>query len=328
MPMLNRAERFVLLIFTLVMLAFTYRVWAHPNLTFDSYFYSYLISDDIAAFKALPGLPVDFVNLPDQDYVVQEPFYTVKLLFVAMARLVAPAVGVLQAPRAVAAISYFLCGGLLWFWLRSLGVNTVWRTLAATLIWYMPFITDAAAMGTPDLLCTLLLVSAAWLLTCTQQSYLAGVLLILSVATRTDCVLLGGLLLLHAGWQKQVTNIFVFIVGLAMLATYWVISRMGFPHAQLLALVLENTHRSSYADALLHNLLAPDVALLAPFVLLALIAFKLRFQTGLLYVCAASTVLRYLLLPNLESRYMVPQAVIISVIAAAAVFRQARSGTD
>ena len=320
--MLNRTEQFALLIFSLLLLAFTCKVWVQPNLTFDSYFYSYLISDDVAAFKALPGLPPDFVNLPDQDYVVQEPFYTVKYLFVALARLAAPFVGVLQAPPAVAAISYCLCGLLIWFWLRSLGVDVVWRTLAATLIWYMPFITDAAAMGTPDLLCTLLLVSAAWLLTCTQHGYLAGVVLILSVATRTDCVLLGGLLLLHAGWQKQVTNRFVFIVGLAMLATYWVISRTGFPHPQLLALVLENTHRSSYADALLHNLLAPDVALLAPFVLLALIAFKLRFQTGLIHVCAASTVLRYLLLPNLESRYMVPQAVIISVIAAAAVFRK------
>ncbi len=327
--MLNRAERLALLIFTVLMLAFTYKVLVSPNRTFDSYFYSYLISDNAAAFKATSGVPVDFVTMPDRDYVVQEPFYTVKLLFVALARLVAPYVGVVQAPTTVSAIAYFLCGGMVWFWLRALGVATTWRTLVASLVMYTPFITDAAVMGTPDLLCTLWLVTATWLLTCTSYRYFPGALLILSVATRTDCLLLGGLLLMLTWWQKQASTVFTILVGLAMLGTYWAISLMGFPHDQLMDLVLQNTGRSSYGDALIQNLLMPDVALLIPFMLLALMAVKLRYQVGLMVVCAVSVVLRYLLLPNLESRYLVPQAVIVSVIAAAAIFGQSQTkGSD
>jgi len=316
-----RVERWALLLFTVLMLACTYKVWLHPNRTFDSYFYSYLISDDAAAFKATPEVPPDFIAMPDQDYVVQEPFYSVKLLFVALSRIAANYVGVLQAPTAVSAMAYFLCGYVVWFWLRSLSVDATWRTLAALLMMYTPFVADAAMMGTPDLLCTLLLLLAAWLLTCTSHVYFAGALLILSVATRTDCLLLGGLLLLLAWRQTRLNTIATAIIGSVMLLVYAGISRIGFPHAQLLDLVLENTGQSSYWEALPHNLLMPDVALLIPFVMLALIPLKLRYQVELIWVCAASVVLRYLLLPNLESRYLVPQAIIVSVVALAAVLR-------
>ncbi len=318
---IHRTERWVLLLFTVLMLAFTYKVWLQPNRTFDAYFYSYLISDDVAAFKATPGVPPDFVAMPDQDYVVQEQFYTVKLLFVALSRIAANYVGVLKAPTTVSAIAYFWCGFVVWFWLRDLSVEATWRTLAALLIMYTPFVTDAAMMGTPDLLCTVLLLSATWLLTCTRHAYLASALLVLSVATRTDCLLLGGLLLLLAWWQKRLTTVATVIIGATMLMVYAGISMLGFPHAQLLDLVLENTGRSSYWDALPHNLLMPDVALLIPFILLSLIPLKLRYQVELIWVCAASVVLRYLLLPNLESRYLVPQAIIVSVVAVAAVLR-------
>ena len=149
-----------------------------------------------------------------------------------------------------------------------------------------------------------------------------GALLVLSVATRTDCLLLGGLLLVMGWWQKQLTTVSTGIIGAIMLMVYLGISFIGFPHGQLLELVLENTGRNSYWEALPLNLLMPDVALLVPFMLLALIPLKLRYQVEILWVCALSVVLRYLLLPNLESRYLVPQAMIVSVVAVAAVLRQ------
>ena len=276
----------------------------------------------MAAFKATNDVPPDFIAMPDQDYVVQERFYTVKLLFVALSRIAANYVGVLKAPTAISAVSYLLCGYVVWFWLRSLSVGAAWRTIAALLMMYTPFVADAAMMGTPDLLCTLLLLLATWLLTCTRHICFVGALLVLSVATRTDCLLLGGLLLVLGWWQKQLTTVSTGIIGAIMLMVYLGISFIGFPHGQLLELVLENTGRNSYWEALPLNLLMPDVALLVPFMLLALIPLKLRYQVEILWVCALSVVLRYLLLPNLESRYLVPQAMIVSVVAVAAVLRK------
>jgi len=319
----RRAEILALLIFAMFMLAATYKVTTTPNRTFDSYFYSYLVSQDAPTFKAVPGLPDEYIKIPDAVYWPQEPIYTVKVLFVALVRLAAPIVGVLEAPPAISAAAYVLCGFVTWLWLRSLRVNDPWRTVAACLVMYSSVVMDAARMGTPDLLCTLLLVAAAWLLTATKQTYLGACLLILSVCTRTDCVVLGGLLLALAWWQKKTSLGFTTAFAAAMLATYLAISQiMGYPHGQLIALLLENTNRTSYADALLHNFLAPEVATFTPFVLLALIALRLRYQVELIAICAASLVLRYILFPALDVRYLVPQAVIFAVVAAASVSRE------
>jgi hypothetical protein len=320
--MLRRAELVGLLLFAAFMLAATYRVATTPDRSFDSYFYSYLVSQDAPTFKALPGLPHEFIEMPDREYWPQEPFYTVKVLFVALVRVAAPYVGVLQAPTAISAAAYFLCGWVVWFWLRSLGVNVAWRTIAACLVMYSSVVMDAARMGTPDLLCTLFLVAAAWLLSETKQTCLGACLLILAVCTRIDSLLLGGLLLALAWWQKKVSFAFTSMFGVAMLACYLAISRMGYPLGQLIDLLLENSNRTSYVDALLHNLLEPEVEAVAPFVLLALIALKLRYQVGLIVICAVSLVLRYMLFPNLEVRYLVPHAVIVAVVAAAAVLRE------
>jgi hypothetical protein len=55
--------------------------------------------------------------------------------------------------------------------------------------------------------------------------------------------------------------------------------------------------------------------------LLALVAVKLEFYADLVFVCLASWVIRYLLLPKLEVRYLLPQAAILGIVAAGAAFR-------
>jgi hypothetical protein len=320
--MLKRADGLALPIFALLLLAATYIVAANPDRSYDSYLYSYLVGEDAPAFKTVPGLPDTYAQMPDAIYVQQAPLYTIKVLFVALVRLAAPIVGVLQAPPAISAVAYFLCGWVTWFWLRSLGLNSIWRTAAACLIMFSSVVTDAAVMGTPDLLCTLLLVAAAWLLTATKQSCLGACLLILAVWTRTDCLVLGGLLLALAWLQKKTSLGFTTMFAGAMLASSLVISKLGYSYRQVLENTLLDTERTSYGDALLHNFLTPDMTPLFPFVLLSLIALKLRYQVDLIVICAASLVVRYLLFPNLEARYLVPQGVIVAVVAAAAVFRE------
>ena len=225
--MRKRSAIFAPSIFALLLAAATYKVFSMPNYSLDSYMYSYLVSGDAPTFKVVPGLPPEYVAMTDEAYRQQAPYYTVKALYVALVGIAAPFVGVLRAPTATSAAAYLLCGWVVWFWLRSLGVKGTWRTITALLIMFSSVVTDTARMGTPDLLCSLLLVTGAWLLTATRQAYLGACSLVLAIYTRTDCLILAGLLLALACWQKTISLRFTAILAVAMLVSYFAVSRLG-----------------------------------------------------------------------------------------------------
>ena len=175
-------------------------------------------------------------------------------------------------------------------------------------------VTDAARRGTPDLLCTLLLVTGAWLVLSTKHYVSGAVVLVMSILARQDSMILAGLLLALAWWQQKTTLKVTVLFSVCMLACNVVVGRFGYPYRQLLAATL----RTSYLNALTHNLVKTDLAIYGPFLLLAFVAIRFRYQTELLAVCAISLVVRYFLMPHWEVRYLLPQAVVVGVIAAAA----------
>ena len=138
-----------------------------------------------------------------------------------------------------------------------------------------------------------------------------------SVFARTDCIVLGGLLLLLAAWRRRISpRALVLWAGVMLLSEFWVSSH-GYPYRQFVSESLD----TSYWYALTHDLAKSEVALYTPFILLALVAVKLEFHRDLVFVCLASWVIRYLLLPKLEVRYLLPQAAILGIVAAGAAFR-------
>lgn len=293
----------------------TWKVFSMPIHSFDSYYYSYLASPDLIDFKNIPDLPHEYVVMSAESYVQQRPYYTVKILYVALVRLSARLVGAMRAPHLVSVVSYFFLAWSVCLWLRSFGVSEGWTTLASIAIMFSSVATDTARMGTPDLLCTLLLVTGAWLLLSSPYPVPGALLLALSVLGRQDSLILAGLLLVLAYLRGRITLAVGVAACVVMLACDIAVTRGSYPYHQLLAWTL----RTSYWHALSHNIAKTEVAIYCPFLLVAFAAIKYRFQTGLVIVCACSLVVRYVLMPNWEIRYLLPQALIVAVVGAALI---------
>lgn len=303
-----------IVIYGILLAAATLKIFSMPVYSFDGYLYSYLVSGDVKLFKSIRGLPPEYVSMSDETYVQQAPYYKVKLLYVALVRLATHFAGILRAPYVVSAAAYFLLGWSVWLWLGSLRVDALWRTLASVALMFSSVVTDTARMGTPDLLCTLLLVAGAWLVLSTKYYIPGAILLVMSIFGRQDSLILAGLLLGLAYWQQKAPLKITVLFSVIMLACNFVVGRFGYPYHQLLAWTL----RTSYWHALIHNFAKTEIAIYGPFLLLAFIAIKRRFQMGLLGVCAGSLVIRHFLMPHWEIRYLLPQALMAGVIAAAA----------
>ncbi len=307
-----------LLLYGLLLSASTFKISSMSIPSYDPYFYSYLASgQDVTTFQRTPGLPPSFATIPEAKMLHSRGFFTVKPLFVALTRWAVPFAGILGAPFLVSAVAYFCLGWVVWLWLGAFGVPSRWRILTAPLLMFSYVFTIAARQGNPDMLCTFLLVTGAWLLFSTRVPHLGALVLLTSVFARTDCVVLGGLLFLLAVWRRRFSPIaFILWSGVMLLSEFWVASR-GYPYRQFVSESLG----TSYLYAITHEFVKSEVALYTPFVLLALVAVKLKFHADLVFVCLASWVIRYLLLPKLEVRYLLPQAAILGIVAAAAVFR-------
>jgi hypothetical protein len=304
-----------LFFYLILLLCATAKVVSVPEHSFDGYMYSYLASHDVQEFKSTAGVPPEYVAIPDQTYSQQAPFYRVKVFYVALVRGAAKVFGALRAPFVVSAIAYFLLGLVTWLWLRTAGVPEPWRSAAGLLLMFSSVTTDTARMGTPDMLCTLLLVSGAWVLLFTRYSVYAAALFILSVLTRTDCLIAAALLVALAWRQKRLSARFTGVVVLLFGVAYVAVSRIGYSYGQLLAWTI----RTSYWSGFLHGFAKTELAIYAPFALLALIALKRGYQRELIAVCAVSLAIRYILLPHLEIRYLLPQAMIAGIVGAASV---------
>src|SRR5690242_18782732 len=68
-----------LVIYSLLLLCATAKIVSMPDHSFDGHLYSYLVSHNVQEFKADPGVPKEYVAIPDASYVQQAPFYRVKV---------------------------------------------------------------------------------------------------------------------------------------------------------------------------------------------------------------------------------------------------------
>lgn len=315
----TRSSRIGLLIYAVLILGVTLKIHSMPNrLSYDPYFYSYLASgEDIRTFKLTPGLSPQWQTMPEDDVARSERFFTVKPLFIVLTRAASHAVGIVDSTFLVSTIAYFCLGWVVWLWLAELGVTGIWRLLAASALMASSVVTDTAREGTPDMLCTLLLTGGAWLLLSTRLKQAGPLLLLLAVFCRTDTLILAGLILLVATWRGRVSLPVFCGWSFVLLAGEMLVARRGYPYRQFMTATLE----TSYTNAFIHGLLKTEVAIYAPFVLLALIAIKMRFQRDLVFVCLGSWVIRYILWPHLEIRYLLPQAVLLGILSVAAVLR-------
>ena len=207
-------------------------------------------------------------------------------------------VGILAAPFVVSTCAYFCLGWVVWGWLGDLGVQEHWRTISALLLMFSSIATDTAREGTPDMLCTVLLVGGAWLLLSSRLKYLGVFLLLVSIFGRTDSVVFAGMLLGLAAWRRRVSPVVFALCSLSMLVSETLVARRGYPYLQFVTATLG----SSYMYALIHNLVRTELAIYSPFILMGIIALKARYQNGLVLVCLTSWIIRYILLPHFEVR--------------------------
>jgi hypothetical protein len=305
------------LIYGLLLAAATIKISSMPIRLYDAYLYSYLASGDLNAFKSTPGLPQEYIALSAEKYVEQSPYYRVKPLFIALVRLASHFAGILAAPFLVSSTAFFLTGWGVWLWLRNLGLDGPWRTLASLALMLSSVVTDTAREGMPDMTCTLFLVSGGWLIFSTEFRKIGAALLTIAILVRPDALILAGLILVVAFWQKKLSLAGAIAFCVIMLASNFAVSQAGYPYHKWLAWTIH----TSYLYALTHNFAATEVASYGPFLLFALMALKQRFQTGLVAACAASCVIRYVLMPHIEVRYLLPQAMIVGVLAAGATLR-------
>lgn len=307
--------RVAFVIYALFLVAATLKVYSMPVRSFDGYYYAYLASgENLDAFKRTPGLPHEWQIIPEDVVAYSRGFFVVKPLFVLLTKIAIRAAGVLNAPFLVSTVAYFGLGWVLWFWLGELGVSVLWRLPAASLLMFSSVATNTGRKGGPDMLCTLLFVAGAWLLLSSRYKPVGILVLLAAIFTRTDSLVFAGLLLLLAAWRRQISLRAFSLWSLAMLFSDFLVARRGYSYSKFLSTALQ----SSYFYGLTHNLAHSELAVYAPFVLLALIALKLRFQTDLVVACLAAWVVRYLLLPRLEERYLLPQAMILGILAAGA----------
>lgn len=291
-----------------------------PIHSYDPYFYSYLASGEQPdTFKNTPGLPDDWRLMPDQAIARSRGFFTVKPLFVALTRAATPAVGILRAPFLVSTAAYFCLGWVLWFWLAGVNVRGAWRVLAASLLMFTSVVTDTARQGTPDMLCAALLVAGAWLLlSSTKLRHLGALLLLISIFGRTDSIVFGGALLLLAAWRRRISLVALASWSAALVLADAAVASRGYPYTEF----VHATLRSTYLYGLTHNFARTELAIYVPFIFLGALALKAKFQPDLVLVCFGSWIIRYLLLPHLEVRYLLAQAIILGVVAAAMGFSE------
>ena len=286
-----------------------------PSVSFDGYMYSYLVKQNVQNFKRTPGLPVEYVDMSDGAYTQQAPYYVVKPLFNWAVRGAAPVAGVLYAPYLVSACAYFGLGWAVWLWLGALGVEGAWHTVGAILISFNSVATDTARHGTPDTLCAAITVLGCWLLFSTPKPLLGASVLTLAILSRPDAIILNGLLLLAAmGSEKLSKTRFVIFAGI-MFAAYFFASHGGYGYRQTLAWGI----RTSYLQAFFHDLLKTEMAIYAPFALIGLFAFRLKYHSKLLLGVVFSLIIRYIAMPTFVVRYLLPSAMVVAVVGCAGV---------
>ena len=311
-----RSEYLWFLAYLLLISLASAKIASMPIHSYDPYFYSYLASGtDLKTFQKIPELPIEWRLMPDQAIIRSRGFFTVKPLFVGMIRAAARmGVGVLQAPFVISMLAYFCLGLVLWLWLGDLSVPCGWRVVAACLVLFSSVATDTARQGTPDMLCTVLIVAGAWLLLTKQNLKHVGILLLLfSIPGRTDSIVFGGLLLVLAAWRRLISLSTLAWSSAAFVLTEALVARRGYSYHEFVSATL----RSSYRYGLLHNFARTELAIYMPFIFLGVLAIKAKIQDDLVYCCFASWVIRYLLLPHLEIRYLLPQAMVLGVAASA-----------
>jgi len=132
----------------------------------------------------------------------QLPFYRGRVFFIGLlAGLDQLGLSPLRAVFAISLVSGLLFGGLLCLWLMG-HLPPSLAVLASLFVVAFGGVTEVMAMGTPDMLAAMLLLAGAYVLIETERRWLALVLGLAALATRTDHLLFVVPLLVGCTWSS------------------------------------------------------------------------------------------------------------------------------
>ncbi len=126
-----------------------------------------------------------------------EPLYAIRPLYLKLVSLMSTLLPIQDAINLVSALSLFGIGVVVLFWTA--------RPLQTALLMAAYPVLSLGRMGTPDALAALLAISALWLTEKHRKHLIAIVLLFISLAVRTDNVLLVLVLLAWLAWNKRIS---------------------------------------------------------------------------------------------------------------------------
>ena len=265
-----------------------------------------------------------------QGLLEQLPFYSVKPLYVAAARLLVrhTPLDAFHALHLVSALCLIPIGIVLLLWTR--------QPLAAALLLLTPTVLFAGRAVTPDALSTALVISGLYLLF-RKRNWWGCALLVVSIYARPDNLVICGLVFLWLVYKREMPLIHGALLSALALVSFHMISwlsgffgwtaiflnsvaAVGFPAQHVFHLTLHD-----YAKGLFLGIRSfCSSSEIAIWIFVGILAVK-RLGTGnrsvqLLSMVAASTAIRFLIFPFPQDRFFLP-AYLISGIALASTWK-------
>jgi hypothetical protein len=265
----------------------------------------------------------DLLSTPEH-MVATVPFYSVKVLYVLLIRVLQWATGkLILATVLPSVIGYLGIGVLVWY-----AVGRRSALLAATLM-CQPILISGARYSTPDLFGALWVTSGIFLFL-RERKMPAGIALLVSVWVRPDAIVYVGFILLAMLLDDRIEfKEFCFFSALS-LASCWTIVRFGYSWATL----FYNSFVQAIPDpSVFHSRVPPEMYLqqvagalfsltlgyLALYVLFAIVGCRFYEGRVLILPLAAGAIAHFLLYPSEAERMFLPFYLVASIMAVRAV---------
>ncbi len=244
-----------------------------------------------------------------------EPLYRIRPLYVDLLALLSPYIPIQHAINFVSALSLFGIGVVVLLWTQK-------PLQTALLITFYPVL-NLGRSGTPDALAALLSISALWLIHTRRKKYLPLALLFLSLAVRTDNVLVLLAVLAWLLWEQRISIYIaaicaVFSVAIVLAINHWagnygwfVLFRYSFIGGKYPAQLPHSLTIREYFSGFLLGLTA--VPQLAIWILIGVWAWMRKPDAVLLVTCIA-LITHFILFPSPEARYLMWGCVVAAVM--------------
>jgi len=275
------------------------------------------------------------------------PYYSVKPLFVMagmMAFRILPFLNVMSALTLVSVVSYVLTASIVWRWIGASIGDTHLRFAVCTLIAWLPDLLAAARRALPDMLATALIVSGIYLIAQSGRMIVGGGLLVLSVWTRPDSLVLAIMLFGLFIFRRRLEVLpGVILAGLAAGSYFVILHFAGSYGWEALFRITFQGGMSAFQTAPVPisarmylsqfptQLLRISGANLPLYVLLCIVCIaraRERTSRDLCFVMLAGSAVRLLLYPNFEERYFLAPYIICAVLGILAALGTGKSSSS